>query len=333
MGPGERDARGETSAPEIGVREGPARPIAAPEIGMPRCGAPESGTPDSGASNGVTPRIRERRPEAFLSPGQLAAARRFVARARAEVPASLAAALLFGSRARRQARPDSDIDVLLVFDRLPPDREPQAGLAEAIAEEVAAETGHPVTVWSVARADLELGRRTPMLVDALADGVPLWARPDLPLAVRFTPWDALRCVGALLDRVDEGGDEVAELRRRGDEAAAAKRSRDDVVRLCTSVILLRGETRPRRADAVARFRALAESLPGGRPLVRRHRAVLDWAARSYGADGRDEDAPLAPPPGGPRAVAAFVADARALVVALGRRLSADVGPLRDPSEG
>lgn len=297
------------------------------ETGTPQRGASERGTAASG-----TPEIGERRPEAFLSPGQLAAARRFVARARAEVPARLAAALLFGSRARRQARPDSDIDILLVFDRLPPDREPQAGHAEAIAEEVAAETGHPVTVWSVARVDLELGRRTPMLVDALADAVPLWARPDLPLAVHFTPWDALRCVGALLDRVEEGGEEVAELRWRGDEAAAAKRSRDDVVRLCTSVILLCGETRPRRSGAVSRFRELAESLPGGRPLARRHRAVLDWAARSYGADGRDEDAPVAPPPGGTGAVTSFVTDAGALVLALGRRLSADVGPLLGPGE-
>ena len=70
---------------------------------------------------------------------------------RRRVAAPLDRALLFGSKARRQARPDSDVDVLLVFRRLPPDREPYASQAERVAEGVARRRGVPVGVWSVAR--------------------------------------------------------------------------------------------------------------------------------------------------------------------------------------
>ena len=104
---------------------------------------------------------------------ETAAVAELIDRVRRDIPAALVQASLFGSRARGDARRDSDIDVLLVFQRLPPDREPHASRAEAIAEQVAARTGIPVTVWSVSLPDLERGWRTPMLVDALADSVVL----------------------------------------------------------------------------------------------------------------------------------------------------------------
>src|SRR5215218_9816382 len=109
----------------------------------------------------------------LLRPREHAAAMELVRRVWRGVPAALWRALLFGSRARGEGRPDSDLGVLLVFHALPPDREPHAGIAEWIAEDVAEETGVPVTVWSVSRMDLERGRRTPMLVDSLDDGIPL----------------------------------------------------------------------------------------------------------------------------------------------------------------
>lgn len=229
-----------------------------------------------------------------LRPADLDAVRLLLRRVRAEVPARLVHASLFGSRARCDARPDSDLDVLLVFHRLPWDREPQASIAERIAADAAGETGVPVTVWSVSLPDLAPGERTPMLVDALDDSVPLWWEDEPLRPVAFTPADAVRCVGALLARVGEGSDEFAWHLGRGDEPAALRRLRDDLVRLATGLLLLRGVTRPRRGEAAeALLRGLAPSaLP---PPVR---AALGWAAAGFGPHGRDEDAALSPPPGG-----------------------------------
>lgn len=221
---------------------------------------------------------------AFLTPRQQAASLEVVRRVRAEVDAELWGVFLFGSRARRQARPDSDVDLLLIFRRLPPDREPQAGEAEDIAAEVAERSGEPVTVWSVSLPDLERGRRTPMLVDALDDGIPLWPEDGAPLHLPFTPDDAVWCTGCLLDRVAEGATEAPALLHAGDVDGAARRVRDDVVRLCTALLLMHGETRPRRGDAVRR-------IPSGDPVLR-------WAADAWGPPGQEEDAPVPPPPGG-----------------------------------
>jgi predicted nucleotidyltransferase len=256
------------------------------------------------------PRGRGRSVDGVLDPGELRAAMRVVERVRTEVDAELVHATLFGSRARGEGRPDSDIDLLLIFRRLPADREPYATQAERIAEEVAARTGLPVTVWSVSLPDLDEGQRTPMLVDALEDSLPLWwaQRPVRP--VPFTPPDALRCVAALLDRVAEGGEEFADHRAAGRSPAALRRGRDDLVRLCTATLLLEGVTRPRRAEAV--LRALDEALPES-PRAARVRPVLLWAAASFGPTGRDEDAPLPPPPGGALALAASVEALRDLV--------------------
>lgn len=229
---------------------------------------------------------------AYLDAGEHAAAMELVHAVRCGVRAKLECALLFGSKARRQARADSDVDVLLVFKRLPPDREPHATDAERIADRVAARTGVPVGVWSVAREDLRPGRRTPMLVDALEDAVPIWPAADPPRA-EFTPADAAFCAARLLDRVAEGGVEVARSLAAGD-GVWARRVRDDLVRLCTAVLLLAGETRPRRGDAVRRF---VERNPRW-PRTGAERAALAWAARSYppGHLELDDESPVPPPP-------------------------------------
>ncbi len=255
---------------------------------------------------------RERRRErcATLAAPERAAAEELVRRVMREVPAELDCAFVFGSKARGEARPDSDVDVLLVFRRLPPDREPQAGMAEGLAEAVAGDTRVPVTVWSVSRVDLEPGNRTPMLVDALDDGVPIWPPCAPPLRLAFTPRDALRCADALLTRVAEGGEEVSGRLLAADCDPAWRRMRDDVVRLCTAGLLLAGETRPRRGDAVRRFLARY----GGEPdLPGRYAPVFRWAAASFGDGGRDDTAPVPPPPGGPYPAAAMIDLLRARV--------------------
>jgi predicted nucleotidyltransferase len=254
--------------------------------------------------------------DACLDAREHAAAMELVHAVRRRVGARLERALLFGSKARRQARPDSDVDVLLVFKRLPPDREPQATHAERMAEQVAARAGVPVGVWCVSREDLRPGRRTPMLVDALEDAVPLWPAGEPPPRAAFTPADALFCAARLLDRVEEGSAEVAEKLADGDPAWA-RRARDDLVRLCTAVLLLAGETRPRRGDAVRRF---LERHPR---FVRTtgERAVLAWAARSYppGHVELDDESPVPPPPVSTDAVLDAAERLRGLVVEHGRR--------------
>lgn len=263
--------------------------------------------PGAGDSRGVTV-------EACLDRRELAAAMEVVRRVRRRVSARLECALLFGSRARRQARPDSDVDVLLVFRRLPPDREPQASHAERVAEQVARRTGVPVGVWCVSVQDLAPGRRTPMLVDALEDAVPLWPDAEPPRAP-LTPADAVFCAARLLERVEEGGEEVAHRLGSGDDGWM-RRVRDDLVRLCTAVLILAGETRPRRGDAVRRF---IERNPRF-PLSPDERGALAWAARSYppGHLELDDDSPVPPLPVPPDAALDLVERLRALVGARSR---------------
>jgi predicted nucleotidyltransferase len=271
----------------------------------------------------------------MLSPAERSAAREFVARVRRLVRADLEQASLFGSKARGDARPDSDLDVLLVFRCLAWDREPHATHAEAIADAVARESGIPVTAWSVSLPDLEVGNRTPMLVDALADSVPLWCAGGRPLpVVCFTPHDALRCVRSLLDRIQEGSLEYRERLDGGCLPGAALRARDDLIRGCTAVLLTRGITRPRRGEVVASYRRIAHPAPLPAPV----RKALDWAASSYGADGRDDRCLLETPPGSPESLARAVdlvrrharADARRLARRLAGNLDGLSGyPLRE----
>ena len=253
--------------------------------------------------------------ESCLDAREHAAAMRLVHEVRRRVGAKLESALLFGSKARRQARPDSDVDVLLVFKRLPPDREPQATHAERIADEVAARTGVPVGVWCVSREDLLAGRRTPMLVDALEDAVPLWPAGEAPPRAELTPADALFCANRLLDRVGEGSADVSAKLAAGDPDWA-RRARDDLVRLCTAVLLLAGETRPRRGDAVRRFLERNPRFdPGAEGCT-----VLAWAARSYppGHVELDDDSPVPPLPVPAGAVLDTAERLRELVLARGR---------------
>ena len=257
---------------------------------------------------------------AFLTPRQHAASLEVVRRVRAAIDADLVRVFLFGSRARRQARPDSDVDLLLIFRALPPDREPQAGQAEDIADGVARESGVPVTVWSVSLPDLERGCRTPMLVDALDDGIPVWPPGAPPLHLPFTPEDAVWCTARLLERVEEGSAEAAALLRAGDVEGAARRVRDDVVRLCTAALLLRGDTRPRRGDAVRRW------APDGGPVLR-------WAATSYGPPGYEEETPVPPPPGGFGAAFTAVERLRGEVAARRARLGGGARSLRNAGVG
>ncbi len=247
-------------------------------------------------------------------------------RVRREIDADLVRAVLFGSRARGEARPDSDLDLLLIFRALPPDREPQAGQAEQIADAVALRTGVPVATWSVSLPDLRQGVRTPMLVDALDDGVPLWPVASKPWPIQFTRQDAHFCADALLERVAEGGEEVRCALREHPGIAAA-RARDDLVRLCTAALLLHGVTRPRHADAVRAF--ATRIAPGwGDP---EQRAVLRWAAASLGPDGTDEDGPVRFPPGGAGPVIATVEALRRQVAHAVCRLDRSLRTMPEPA--
>jgi hypothetical protein len=231
------------------------------------------------------------------------------------VHAELVQASLFGSHARGDARSNSDVDLLLIFRHLPEDREPYASQAERIAESEADRHRVPVTVWSVSLIDLAVGNRTPMLVDALADSLPLWCRNGAIPVLPFTRRDALGCVGALLRRVDEGSAEFASHLALGDLPAAARRVRDDLVRLCTAASLLHGVTRPRRGEAARNF--IAHERPPAHV-----RSILIWAERSFGIDGKDEEAPMSSPPGGWGAAALAVGALKRGIVRRAERLRA-----------
>lgn len=212
-------------------------------------------------------------------------------RVRTHVAACLRQAVVFGSTARGEARPGSDVDVLLIFRRLPPDREPQASQAEHLARLIASSTSVPVEPWSVSLPDLRRGFRTPMLVDALTDGLPLWPPEEPVPRITFTPDDALYCAGALLDRIREGGQKVGWHLARARDGEAALQVRNDLVRGCVAALLLRGETRPRHAAAIDRFVAVFGPPEPWHP-------VLLWAARSFGPAGANPHLAVPLPPGG-----------------------------------
>jgi hypothetical protein len=149
-------------------------------------------------------------------------------------------------------------------------------------------------------------------VDALADAVPIWpARVTVPRPP-FTPADAFRCTGALLQRVAEASEEAAEMRWRGEYAALVRRMRDDITRLCTACLLLRGFTRPRRAGVARQYRALvARDGAGGMDAV--ESPLLEWVIHSYGPSGRDDERPVPGPPVGLAETACYIDQLRARV--------------------
>jgi hypothetical protein len=103
------------------------------------------------------------------------------------------------------------------------------------------------------------------------------------------------CVRSLLQRVVEGSEEVVAARAVGDRHAAARRVRDDLVRLCTANHLLDRNTRPRCAVAIREFTRRYGRVGGLGP---RWPTLARWAVHSYGPTGKDEDAPVPLPPGG-----------------------------------
>ncbi len=138
-----------------------------------------------------------------------------------------------------------------------------------------------------------------MLVDALADAIPAWRNGQPLPEIAFTPADASFCADSLLRRISEGSDWYAHYRSAGDTEAAARRVRDDLVRICTANLLMIGLTRPRRADAIRAFRDLYRPPAALKP-------VLDWAEHSFGPAGTDEDSPVDPPAEGLNAAAAAI---------------------------
>ncbi len=225
-----------------------------------------------------------------------AAVAELIERTRARGWPPLLRAGLFGSKARGDSDGHSDVDVLLVC-AIPSAARVAAGeLVGCIADGVAARTGVQLEPWTVAAADLRAGRRTPMLVDALEDSVPIWPPGAPPLRLPFTPADAVFCASRLLEWVNRGGSVTRRALEEGRWADAAARARDDIARLATAALLLTGDTRHRRAGSLRRFDE-AFVLPGRvHPGVR---PALAWAEAAYPPDGGrgQED-----PPPSPRAI-------------------------------
>lgn len=215
---------------------------------------------------------------AILGGREMEALDRLLARTVAEPRLAVVRVSVFGSRARRAHGPDSDLDLLFLC-RLPGRR--RAAAARRIEDEAAAvagETGVPIETWTVPTGELRRGRRTPMLVDACRDAVPLWPPGAPPLRIRFTPADALFCAERLLRWVESGGPCVREALADGRLADAARRSRDDIARMATAALLLTGETRHRRAGSLRRFEI---AFVGPRLVPATVLPALAWAANAY----------------------------------------------------
>lgn len=191
-------------------------------------------------------------------------------------------ALLFGSKARGDFDDDSDIDLLVICDLPPSDREAASRILGRDARIVSRETGLRIEVWTVTTADLEIGSRTPMLIDAIEDGHTLWPVDAPPLRLAFTPDDGIFCAGRLLEWVEEGMHLIPEALAAGRYADAAQRARDDITRLASAALLLAGETRHRRIGTLELFaeRFIETGLYPATLLP-----ALAWAARAYPPDG------------------------------------------------
>ena len=232
-----------------------------------------------------------RRPRPRLARGFIAPAPTLTAREHAAVAALIARALdrddppllhalLFGSKARGDFHAASDVDVLLICDMDPAERHAAGAAFAREADDVARSTGVALEPWAVAFADLEEGCRTPMLVDALEDGLPLWPPGAPPLRLPFTEADAHFCAGCLLDWVYEGGTVARAALADGRWADAARRARDDITRLATAALLLEGDTRHRNVGSLRRFRRRFVQTGVMPPAVL---PALAWAESAYPA--------------------------------------------------
>lgn len=206
------------------------------------------------------------------------AVQRLIARILTAADPPLLRAILFGSKARGDFDTDSDIDLLLIVDLPPDERELASQILSRDARIIGHEFGIELESWAVPAGDLEEGRRTPMLVDALEDGLTLWPLAADPLALPFTPADAVFCADRLLEWVDEGGHVIEEALESGRRELAAKRARDDITRLASAALLLIGETRHRRVSTIRLFieRFIEEGLFTTEILP-----ALEWAIAAY----------------------------------------------------
>lgn len=231
-------------------------------------------------------------PGAALTAPERAAVARFLRRSLAPDMPPIVRAALFGSKARGDADQDSDVDVLLVADVDPDDRLVVAEAFGRVAERVTDDTGVEIEPWTVCVVDLEEGRRTPMLVDAVADSIPLWPAGAPPLHAPFTPADAVFCAECLLGWVGAGGEVSARALAVGAFDEAARRARDDITRLATAALLLCGDTRHRRVGTLQRFeeRFVRTGIVSPRVLP-----ALAWARAAYPPDGgRGQETPPVP---------------------------------------
>lgn len=233
-----------------------------------------------------------------LTAREHAAVRRLIHRALAPGEPPVRGIVLFGSKARGDHHGGSDVDLLVVCDVEAAAREAAAARLERLARGVARRTGVRVEAWTVASADLRQGRRTPMLVDALADGVPLWPDSNPLPPLPFTPADARFCAGCLLEWVSAGARASARELAAGRLQRAAQRARDDITRLATAALLLTGDTRHRQVGSLRRFE---QRFVRPRVISTRVVAALAWAASAYPEQGAGAD-PRRPPPA-PEAVA------------------------------
>lgn len=232
-------------------------------------------------------------PVGTLSPRERAAVVRLLEPAVAPSKPALLAAILFGSKARGDFDLDSDVDLLLICGA-GEDRAEAFGRRLALhAAELEDDTGIAIEPWAISVDCLARGRRTPMLIDALEDGVPLWPRDQPPLRLPFTPADACFCAECLLQWAAEGGAIVRAALRDDRLADAAGRARDDITRLATAGLLLAGSTRHRRAGSLDRFER--RFVRTGR-ISRAVLPALRWARSAFPVDGgRGRDRAPVPP--------------------------------------